>query len=137
MEKADQAETELRYVQYLPNNIGEAHTNVDSAIKGLYKPEKSILNKTQKSEVVSKRYAKEKPSYSLNLKKEFNMKFNDVSGFLSGRAKEKCIGHKHTRQDWNSKDIDLADIQTNAFKFMIIQKPNKACKAGDFNPDVD
>jgi hypothetical protein len=97
--------------------------NIDSAIRHLYVP---VLKKIERAKhqggsvSQTQRQVPESPTSKTNFQPDFRFK-DKTSGFQSHKAtasrwRNKQKGDKH-------KEVDLAEIETNAFQYMILQKP--------------
>ena len=111
----------VKYVQYVPKKLGNEHIDLDAAIKSLY---------TLKMNNISPASPRPKfGSQSTNTGNDIklNTRFDKVKGFIYGPQGRKCQHeHVHSRECSKIKDIDIAKVQTLAFQFMLLQKPEFA-----------
>jgi hypothetical protein len=57
-----------------------------------------------------------------------------VHSYLYGKQRQNCGKHCHSKYCSKHKDIDLAALQSEAFQFMVLQKP--AMEIGAIIPDA-
>lgn len=100
-----QAAQEVKYVQYIPNKFGNKDMNLDKAIKLLYSPRYTNI------------------SQDPALRTRVGSPVSNQS-YLYGRHERQCqTSHYHSKQCSKVKDFDLAELQSAAFQYMVLQKP--------------
>lgn len=92
-------------MQYIPNAFGNKDMNLDKAIKLLYSPRYTNISQD--------------PALRTRLASPANNR-----SYLYGKHERQCqTSHFHSKNCSKVKDFDLAELQSTAFQYMVLQKP--------------
>lgn len=112
----------VKYVQYVPKKLGNEHVDLDSAIKSLYTLKMNNISPTSPRPKFGSQFTTNSGN-----EMKLSTRFDKVKGFIYGPQGSKCQHkHVHSRECSKIKDIDIAQVQTLAFQFMLLQKPEFA-----------
>lgn len=62
---------------------------------------------------------------------------NTITGYLYGNHQERCkTAHMHSKNCSKEREFDLADLQTKAFKYMVLQQPKETQQKSLLNKKI-